>query len=430
MVSFLTLFLGLWFGTGTVEMAAEPGVARVELYVDGRLATEVGPPWQVRLDLGGEIAPHEIVAVAKDANGSRLGEARQWINRAGAESEARFVLERDRAGRATHARLVWSCPASPEPKSIAVSFDGEPIDAPDPARIRIPPYSPGVSHILLADLTFAEGIVATAVASLGGEAKEDVSRELTAFPVRLAGERKEVPAPARLRGWFEVGGRTLSVAAVEEGTAEVVFVPAGLALEELERLGGGDRWPYPWPRPRPIALEKRTRFRFLSPSPGPAAAAGGATRVYPVSEDYTPLDGPFLRATRNVSFPASPMLPRVAEAVAVSGLSATARERRRAVVLLLGRGALDSSDFDAARARRYLARLRVPLHVWRLVPAEAPVVDGWSDAVDASTIEGLGNAFHALRQDLAAQRVVWLEGRVDPSRVEITPRAAGIVSAR
>ena len=120
-------------------------------------------------------------------------------------------------------------------------------------------------------------------------------------------------------------------------------------------------------------------------------------------------------------------LDHVAEAVAVSGLSATRRERRRAVVLLLGRGDLEASDFDAGRAARYLARLGVPLHVWRLAPPESPVAPGWPKGLDVTTTEGLQAAFRTLREDLAAQRVIWLEGRVDPSKVEVSSSAGNLV---
>lgn len=429
MISFVTLILGIAYGTWTVELSASPQVARIDLYVDGKLAAEIAPPWKAEVDLGYEITPREMVAVARGEDGTRLGEARQWINRAKAYAEARFVLERDAGGRATRARLVWSCPTSPEPKAIDVSFDGRPIEAPDPSRIPIPSYSSSSSHVLLADLTFAGGVVATAVASLGGEAREDVERELTAFPVRLSGTRKRLPDPARLQGWFQVDGRDLAVAAVEKGTAEVVFISSGLAFKELARLAeGGTRLVRKSPSP-PKELERDTIYSFLSPAPQAAAGAASETRLFPVSEVYTSRDGPFLDVSGRAAFAPSASLPRVAEAVAVSGLSATRRERRRAVVLLLGRGDLEASDFDAGRAARYLARLRVPLHVWRLAPPESPVAPGWPEGLDVTTTRGLRAAFRALREDLAAQRVIWLEGRVDPSKVEVSPVAQGMARA-
>ena len=204
MIAFVTLLLGVAFGVQTIELSAGPHVARVELFIDGTKATELGPPWRATIDLGGEIAPHELVAVALDETGHRLGK-----------------------------------------------------DA------------------------------------------------------------------------------------------------------------------------------------LLNDSSSP---------------------------------------PRIAEAIATSSLAATRRERRRAVVLLLGHTARDESAFDAARVRRYLSRLRVPLHVWRVSPAGFADDGAWPGAHDASTIDGLGEAFATLRADLASQRVVWVEGRFLPLAVEVTPEAPGIVT--
>ena len=147
----------------------------------------------------------------------------------------------------------------------------------------------------------------------------------------------------------------------------------------------------------------------------------GNTRLQKVS---------FLRLAKDAFLNELSSPPRIAEAVAASGLAATRRERRRAVVLLLGHVARDESAFDAARARRYLSRLRVPLYVWRVSPGGVAEVGAWPGALDASTIDGMGDAFATLRADLASQRVVWVEGRFLPSAVGVTPEAPGIVTVR
>ena len=81
MIAFVTLFLGLFYGPAEIELSAAPGVERIELYVDGDLVSELTGPWVAKFDLGPEIVPRELVAVAKDAEGRRVGEVRQWINR-------------------------------------------------------------------------------------------------------------------------------------------------------------------------------------------------------------------------------------------------------------------------------------------------------------------------------------------------------------
>lgn len=429
MVAFVTLFLGIAFGVHSVELSAGAEVARIELYIDGTRAVELGPPWTVKIDLGGEIAPHELVAVALDGAGRRLGEARQWVNRGTSAAEAAFVLERDGAGQPTAARLVWRCLESPEPTTISVSFDGRPLEVVTPERFPLPAHAPGTAHVLLADLTFPGGITATAIASFGGTRTDDALQELTAVPVRIS-RGARLPKVEQMVGWFEAGGQTLRVAAVEEGPAEVVFVLAGSVREEFQRLASEDFFPFPWPRPKPLELASRSRFHFKATVPQEILRSGTYTRLYPSSEEYTPAKGSFLQLGENVFLNELEGRPRIAEAVAVSGLSATRRERRRAVVLLLGPDARDESDFDAARARRYLSRVRVPLHVWRVSAEGTSAHADWPDALDASTIEGLGKAFGDLRADLASQRVVWVESRFPPSAVGVTPEARGIVTVR
>lgn len=429
MIAFVTLFLGIAFGVQSVELSAGAGVARIELYVDGTRAVELGPPWTATIDLGDEIAPRELVAVALDGTGRRLGEARQWINRATSAAEAAFVLERDRAGQPTAARLVWRCLESPVPKTISVSFDGRPLEVVTPDRIPLPAHAPGTAHVLLADLTFPGGITATAVASLGGTRADDALRELTAVPVRLS-QGARFPKVELMDGWFEDGGRVLRVAAVEEGPAEVVFVLAGSVREELRRLASEDFFPFPWPRPKPLELAARSRFYFMTTVPQANGGSRVSTRIYPLSDEYTPAKGSFLRLARDVLLYELEGLPRIAEAVAASGLAATRRERRRAVVLILGPDARDESAFDSARARRYLSRIRVPFHVWHVSSKGTTANGDWPDALDASTIEGLGRAFGILRADLASQRVVWVEGRLLPSALGVTPGARGIVTVR
>lgn len=429
MIAFVTLFLGLSFGVHNVELSVGAEVARVELYIDGSRAVELGPPWKARIDLGGEIAPHELVAVAIDANGRRLGEARQWVNRATSAAEARFVLERDGAGRATQARLVWLCPANPNPASISVSFDGRPLEVATPERFPLPIHDAETSHILLADLVFPGGGTATAVASFGGKKTDDALQELTAVPVRIS-RGTRLPKVEEMNGWFDAAGTNLRVAAVEEGPAEVVFVMADAVREELRRLATQDHFPWPWPRPRPLELAPRSRFRFMATVPKWIDGSAVVTRIYPASDEYTTAKETFLRLGKDAFLEELPAPPRIAEAVAAAGLTATRRERRRAVVLLLGQAVQDVSDFDAGIARRYLSRIRVPFYVWRVSPGELAEDGAWPGALDASTIEGMGRAFATLREDLASQRVVWLEGRVLPSDVDVTPEARGIVTIR
>ncbi len=377
MIAFVTLFLGLVYGPVTVELSAAPGVARIELSVDGEIVSELTGPWVANLDLGPEIAPRELVAVAKDAEGRQVGEVRQWINRPRPGAEASFVVEKGSSGTGRAARLHWHSVTGSKPKSIRVSFDGQPLDVPDPARIPLPAHSAGTTHILVADVELEDGLSATAVASLGGEKLDEALEELTAVPIRL-GSGARLPKVSRLEGWFRAGEKSLKVAAVEEGPPEVVFVVAGEALDDLRRLmpensldRAARRNEMPDGRGPNVAkaveaqadLPRGARYRILLPTPRIAENPAEVAFLFLASEDFTPADGSFFRIVGNIGGVFRPGTPRVGEAVAVAGLSAAARSRRRAVVLLLGSGAVEGGSIAADEARRYLSKLGVPLHI-------------------------------------------------------------------
>lgn len=55
MITFVTLLLGLTTGVWPIEVAVGPGVAAVELRLDGRtVATLTQAPWKASVNLGPE----------------------------------------------------------------------------------------------------------------------------------------------------------------------------------------------------------------------------------------------------------------------------------------------------------------------------------------------------------------------------------------
>ncbi len=442
MIAFVTLFLGLVYGPVLVELSAAPAVSHIELFVDGNFVAEVRSPWVTRIDLGPEIVPRELVAVARDGSGSQVGEARQWINRPRPGAEAGFVIERSARGPGRTARLHWRCLTGAQPVSLRVSFDGQPLEVTDPARIPLPSYSSGTTHILLAEIDFADGLSATAVASLGGEQQEEALRELTGLPIRLEAKAR-LPKGERLDGWFASAGRTLTTAAVEEGPAEVVFVVAGNAVNDLRALTSELRLPGARTLAGTIGFSKETGYRFVRTVPSTVEDSRETVRLFPMSRVVTAADGSFLRIAGALDLAEVYGARRLAEAVAVAGLSAAGLERRRAVVLLLGSGAVEEGSIDAARARRYLSRLRVPLFVWSIgreaegpdsgLPAAGVPGDArpdWPEAVPVSDVFRFSEAVQALKKGLAAQRIVWVEGRLNPASIELTPAATGVALVR
>ena len=91
--------------------------------------------------------------------------------------------------------------------------------------------------------------------------------------------------------------------------------------------------------------------------------------------------------------------PRIADAVAASGLVAAAGPRRRAVVVILGNHPeSDGSGFTAEQAQNYLAEVGVPLFVLRNGKLRD---DGWPEGVPVRTMEAAADALEAVKADIS-----------------------------
>src|SRR6266487_2454772 len=102
-----------------------------------------------------------------------------------------------------------------------------------------------------------------------------------------------------------------------------------------------------------------------------------------------------------------------ADAVAVAGLRSIAERRRRAVVLVLSKRQ-DSSANNPRVVRHYLDTIGVPLFVWSLTGSRPDLADVWGEVQDVSSLDALRAAADKLRDNLAAQRIAWVD--VDPLR--------------
>lgn len=83
-------------------------------------------------------------------------------------------------------------------------------------------------------------------------------------------------------------------------------------------------------------------------------------------------------------------------------------------------------------------RLGVPLHVWDVSrPATGAAADlpppaveragarpHWPEAVRITDLSSLLSAFRGVEKELSSQRIVWLHGRLNPAKVELTAGAA------
>jgi hypothetical protein len=109
----------------------------------------------------------------------------------------------------------------------------------------------------------------------------------------------------------------------------------------------------------------------------------------------------------------------------VAGIHALAGNRPRAVLLVLGYSPKDVSRYDAGAVSRYLESVQVPLAVWSV--GDSKLLAGWTGAEEVSTVTKLEAAFTRLRDNLATQHIVWIEGRHLPGAVTLSPAAAEVV---
>jgi hypothetical protein len=419
MITFATLWLGIAVGALPVEVLVGPEVARVELRVDGTpCATLEGPPWSTVCDLGPGLAPHELVAVSLDAGGARLGEARQWLNLPRAAAELEVALAGDGAG-GTAARLAWAGPAGAQPLAVRAWVDGQLLPAPvDPHVLALPAGAPGKARLLRVEAEFADGVVASRDVVFGGPFAEVAASDLTAVPL-VEADRK-LPANAALRS----GDHLLPVLALDRGEADLVVVtdPAALgALETLarsasrgavRRSGTSLTTSMRQPGRDTTNLPGDVTVRQLWPARQGEGSSGGIRfDVFPISLEMTSRDGTLLSALRRVPATGTPPgVPRLADAVAVAGMTAAGHGRRRAVILVLGQDSADASIHSAESVRRYLQHLRVPLFVW-VIGNDEEVSPGWGEAFAVTSVPRLLTATRRLFNALDRQRIAWVEGR-------------------
>jgi len=433
LVAFVSLWLGILNGTLPVEVLAPPATARVELLLDGRPAGALaGPPWTGTLDVGPEIAPHEVIAVARDAAGEELGRARQWLNlpQPPAILDVTLQVTPEKGGVA---RVAWAAVEGVAPREVRATLDGAPLAVRDPAAIALPAYDPDSPHLLRVEAAFPGDLTASRELVFGGALAEETSTELTAVPVLLAGRRPagEIAVMA--------SGRRLAPFAVEEGDADlvVVFDPGaraalrGMIGELLRRAPGVTRAPTAssWVDGRHVArLPPQTRLRVIWPVARQPARPELRWEVFPYTPELSRWEGGLLwHLLLSDGPPAAGGDPALADAVALAGRMAAQNARRRAVLLVVAPGGRDPSHFSAGAVRRYLERLRVPLRVWAPGKVDPAAAAAWGEVEPLPHLAGFERAAKRLFEHLERQRIVWVAGAHLPQELTLAPEARGVV---
>ena len=337
-------------------------------------------------------------------------------------AEAGILLERDAQGRAVAARVTWENVMGEEPQQVTVSFDGRPIAMDALRRVKIPAHAADVVHVVTVELDFASGLQSRDDVAFGGGAGGEAQSELTAVPIRMTKKRKLVPAS--FQGVLRAGEKSLRVATAEEGPASLWVVRDESATEAYGKLSGlGADGPR---APTALPLEKADEISFLWPRPRSFRADSVPTALFPSAGGLTRSDGGLTFLLSHVSNPQPEgIFPMYADAVAVAGLNAFESFGRRAVLLVLGRVAEDTSTYRPAVVRRYLDLIRVPLFVWTLED-RPPGVSPWGEVAAVGTRSGLRAAYARIRESLDSQRVIWVEGRYLPQEIELAGGASGV----
>lgn len=430
MIAFVTLLLGLISGVYPIEVTVSGPVAAVEYTLDGvQVARLEGPPWTAPVNLGPDLRPQVLTAVALDAEGKEIARVTQWLNLPRPPAEVEIVLEKGPAGPVA-AHLTWQSVSGVQPVSVGLTLDGEPLvfeGTIGAARAPLPSRDLKSLHVLSAELWFPPGVTARKDVVFGGEYGSEVSTELTAVPVRVR-KGASLPELEGLQGWFSAEDQLLTAAALEDGPGKVVFVQVPNGNTVLREIFPGQRRKSIDLFKNELRLGKDDRVRFLSLAPSAFRDSRVPSQLFDMSTELTPKDGGvlwFLTKKNTLKNPEKEAL-RIADAVAVAGLQAAAENYRRAVVLVVGKEMPDASRYDPVTVRRYLESIRVPLYVWSLYGTDAPAARAWGEVEDISTLEKLGKAVDRLRTDMASQTIVWVEGRHLPQAITLTPEAKGI----
>jgi hypothetical protein len=414
-IFFTTFFLGLVAGTHTVALQVSGPVQLVRVMLDGReVAALTQPPWQTTVDLGREIVPRELTAVAFNKGGDEVARATQVLNLPRPTAEFEIVLERGARDAITGATLKWRHLTNAQPDQVKMSLDGKPLKPNAKFRAGLPKLDVTIPHVIAAELHFEDGFLARRELVIESDRSDSVGTQLT--PILL---RETAPKhPAKWDGCLtDAKGTPVRTAAVEKPRALVIFVrdPDPFEVEKTltptMRIRAGTPTDY---LKQTVLLSRDTYGRMLWPVAQRFANEDDTTSqlfVPSVDVDLSS-SGVLWLLLKHYGDDDVPDMPRqYTDAVAVAGVKAITGSQRRAVVFVLS-SKDDASRYPPAVVRRYLRSVGVPLLVWSMTGPRPDLADSWGEVVDVSNVFKLGAEVKRLRDVLATQRIAWVD--VDP----------------
>ncbi len=383
MIEFFSLFIGLTMGPQTIELVVLEPVTEVELRLDGdSLGTVVGEPWSLDHDFG-DLAPHELVAIARDGDGQEVDRIRQWINLVPSWKSDRtpvaVSLERGAELPPADEMDRWFL-AGGEPVAVSAIERG-------PAEVTIvrdPAVQPELHAI--ADSFYEEKLIFL---------HPTITRE----------QRQKA---AWSEGWMD-----LEPDDTPSRFRARVLEAAQESLRAVAKLG------------------PEVEVGFLSPWATPLSRVHSDREVYAITNRIDAEERGFLEIANDVA--SVDVVYRLADAVALAASELHGVARRRAIVVMLAQPRQDEGMFTSSQARGYLRSLQVPLLIWSthssdLHPDWGRVRHvGFEPRSERRTWSGdFDDAAKNLKRLLKAQRIVWLEGRHLPQSISLGQAARGL----
>ncbi|MDX2435432.1 MAG: hypothetical protein QNL88_00135, partial [Acidobacteriota bacterium] len=416
-LSILTYPVGLVTGEHSVDVDLGAGGEPAVLYLDGqKVCSMSATTTQCGVDFGDAPHVHLLELVRTDGSGEITGHASRWMNRPGQEAELVIQLAPRKANGVCGGKALWSHPSKKNPVLLEVTENGQILRIREDGRsFAFPCPDAKKPHVLAASAIFPDGRRAEAVALSGGfggvteaglsavaltvdgDGQDPCSRVTAAL-----GDTVQVADAAGFEIVFVLdptaGYRTLMASGWTKGMMPTT-TSTTKQFDSLVQQGskGSDARPKnAWKRSESSLIDAEKMWFVLSNEN--LQRANGFSQGRPN----------WLMLMFNYGSAKIEGNPRIADAIATSGLVAAAGPRRRAVVAILGnRPDKDGSGFTAEQAQNYLAVFGVPLFVLRNGKLR---VDGWPEGVPVITMEATADALEAVNANIERQCVTWFPG--------------------
>jgi len=416
-ISILTYPVGLVTGEHAIDVdlgvSGEPAV----LYLDGeQVCTLSTAASRCEVDFGAAPHVHLLELVRTDSRGEVTAHATRWVNRPGQEAELVLQLYPRKANGICVGKALWSHPTKKSPVLLEVTENGRPLRIREDGRsFAFPCPDADEPHVLAASAIFPDGRRAETVALSGGFGGV-TEAGLSAIALTADGVEND-PCSAVAASFGD------DVTTVDNAGFEVVFVLDPTAGYRTLMASG-------WTKgmmPTTTTTTKQFDSLVQQGSKGSEAKAKNSWKraessLIDAEKMWFVLSNENLQRANGFSQGKPNWLlllfnygsakidgkPRIADAVAASGLVAAAGPRRRAVVVILGNHPdKDSSQFTAEQAQNYLAEVGVPLFVLRNGKLRD---DGWPEGVPIRSMEATADAFEAVKANISRQCVAWFPG--------------------